>query len=465
MWVEISIYLVTTAYYQYIDMTLTVSVIGRPNVGKSTLFNRLTGTKHAIVHDLPGVTRDRKEHLARIGPMEFNLIDTPGLEEAEENSLQTRMMMQTAAAVLESDLVIMLVDGKSGMVPDDRFFAEWARKKNKPVVLVINKCESKKVVQNIHEFYKLGLGEPVCISAEHGEGMADLYDVIEPFYNKDQAENDSEVKDKHIQLAIVGRPNAGKSTLMNRLLKEERVLTGPEAGITRDAIAIDWKYKGNNIRLIDTAGIRRRSRVDSKLEKLAVDDAFRAIQYAHVVILLIDANMPLEAQDLVIANKVIDEGRALVIAVNKWDSIEDKTSVVNDIHYKLDSSLPQIKGVPVVYISALNGTKIDEAVDAALEIYKIWNQRISTAKLNEWLSYVLEKHQLPLAKSGKRIRIKYMTQGKTRPPTFMLFATYATDIADSYIRYLISNLRVDFNLPGVPIRIVLKKSDNPYKKS
>jgi GTP-binding protein len=360
----------------------------------------------------------------------------------------------------------MLVDGRAGLLPDDRFFADWVRKKNKPVVLVVNKCEAKLTAQNIHEFYQLGLGEPACISAEHGEGLVDLYDLISPYQEKfmaDYQEGDEENKDKHIQLAIVGRPNAGKSTLMNKLLKEERVLTGPEAGITRDSIAIDWQYKGKNIRLIDTAGLRRKSRVDSKLEKLSFEDSLRAIQYAHVVILLTDANMALEAQDVNIANIAIDEGRALVVAINKWDSVEDKAAMVEEIKYKMEKTLPHVKGVPIVYISALNGTKINDAVDAALEAYKYWNVRIGTSKLNDWLIYALEKHQLPLSPSGKRIKIKYITQTKSRPPTFVLFTTFPTEIANSYLRYLITSLRDNFNLPGVPIRIILKKPANPYE--
>ena len=444
-------------------MTFTVAIIGRPNVGKSTLFNRLTRTKHAIIDDTPGVTRDWKQHMASIGPLEFMLIDTPGLEEAPEHSLEYRMMLQTQAAVEHAQLVIMLVDGKAGMLPDDNFFVEWLRKRNKPIILVVNKSEAKISRSNIHEFYRLGLGEPVCISAEHGEGLVDLYDVVDPFYQEYLENGPTEEQEQHIQIAIVGRPNAGKSTLMNKLLKEERVLTGPEAGITRDAIAIDWQYKNHHIRLIDTAGMRRRSKVDSKLEKLAFDDSKRAIQYAHVVILLIDATIPLEAQDLTIANMAIDEGRALVIAFNKWDSIEDKSSFVTEVHHKLAVSLGQVKGVPIVYISALYGNKINEAIDAALDIFKIWNKRISTGKLNDWLAAALERHQLPLAKSGKRIRIKYITQIKTRPPTFALFASYANEIRDSYIKYLIGSMRKDLELPGVPIRITMKKSTNPYQ--
>jgi GTP-binding protein len=447
-------------------MTFLIAIIGRPNVGKSTLFNRLTGTKHAIVHDMPGVTRDRKQHKASIGPLDFEVIDTPGLEEAPEDSLLNRMMLQTSFAVDEANMVIMLVDGKSGLLPDDKFFADWVRKKNKSVILVVNKCEAKLTIQNIHEFYSLGLGEPACISAEHGEGLVNLYDLIAPqyeIYQQNQPEVENEDNDKHIQLAIVGRPNAGKSTLMNKLLNEERVLTGPEAGITRDAIAIDWQYKGKNIRLIDTAGLRRKSKVESKLEKLSFEDSLRAIQYAHVVVLLTDANAPLEGQDLYIANLVLDEGRALIIAVNKWDSIENKTTVVNDINYKLETNLPQIRGVPILYISALNGSKINEMVDASLEIYKFWNYRASTAKLNEWLAYALEKHQLPLSPSGKRLKIKYATQSKSRPPTLVLFTTFPSEIPESYIRYLIASFRDYFKIPGIVVRVLFKKPDNPYK--
>jgi GTP-binding protein len=451
-------------------MSFTVSIIGRPNVGKSTLFNRLTGRKHAIVDDMPGVTRDRREGQGNIGPLEFLVIDTAGLEQADEDALETRMMRQTEQAVAQSDLVLMVIDGRVGVTKEDLFFASWIRKKNKDIVLVVNKCEGRGASFGIQESYKLGFGEPVAISAEHGEGLVDLYEAVAPHYERYEHGvgkidiSDDAIRDKHIQIAIVGRPNAGKSTLLNTLLQTERVLTGPEAGITRDAIAIDWHYKDNNIRLIDTAGIRRKSNIDNKLEKLSLEDALRAVRYAHVVILLIDANCPLEKQDLAIADIIIKEGRGIVLAINKWDSIEDKNAAFNEIKHQIDRLLPQIRNVPTIYLSALHGNNVEKAIDAALDVYKTWNKHISTAKLNTWLNQALERHPLPLGPHGKRLRIKYITQTKSRPPTFQLFASIPKEIPESYIRYLTNSIREEFEIPGVPIRMVLRKSDNPYAK-
>ena len=449
-------------------MTFTVAIIGRPNVGKSTLFNRLTGKRHAIVDDTPGVTRDRREGMGRIGPLHFAVIDTAGLEDTTPETMEGRMMQQTDRAVNQADVVLMVIDGRAGIMPDDRHFATYLRKKNKPIILAVNKCEGKQASDTISDSYQLGFDNNVAISAEHGEGMVDLYDVLAPYYEAYTKEHEhlelSEGgKDRHIQIAIVGRPNAGKSTLLNQLLREERVLTGPEAGLTRDSIAIDWSYKGKAIRLIDTAGLRRKSNVSTKLEKLAVEDSARAVRYAHVVILMLDATMPLESQDITIAGMVINEGRALVVALNKWDLVKDKQAVSLYVRESIEHEYPQLKGVPLVNLSALHGNNLDKVIDEALECYELWGSSISTGKLNTWLAQALEAHPLPLSKSGKRIRIKYITQNKKRPPTFLLFTTRPNEIQDSYMRYLMNSLRAEFHLPGVPIRLVLRKTENPYE--
>jgi len=450
-------------------MTFTVAIIGRPNVGKSTLFNRLTGTRHAIVDDRPGVTRDRREGKGRIGPLHFDIIDTAGMEKASSETMEARMLQQTEMAVMQADVALMVIDGRVGILPDDIYFANYLRKKDKPVILAVNKCEGRQGSDTTNEAYKLGFKNQVSISAEHGEGMVDLYDVLAPFYEAYMHENEHlEIeeggKDKHIQIAIVGRPNAGKSTLLNRLLQQERVLTGPEAGLTRDSIAIDWEYQGQQIRLIDTAGMRKKSNVSNKLEKLAVEDATRAIRYAHVVILMIDATIPLESQDITIAGMVIHEGRALVIALNKWDLVEDKQATSMSIREGIEHEYPQLKGMKIVNLSALHGNNLDKVMDAALASYHLWCSYISTSKLNEWLALATEQHPLPLSKSGKRVRIKYVTQHKRRPPTFLLFTTRPDEIQDSYMRYLMNHLRDYFELPGVPVRLILRKTENPYEK-
>lgn len=443
-----------------------IALIGRPNVGKSTLFNRLAIRKKAITHDRPGVTRDRKYADAELGSFEFTIIDTPGLEEAEDGKLENRMMQQTVEAINEADLLCLIVDSKDGVLPEDRFFAHFVRKFNKKSILVVNKCDGR--FDFAKEYYRLGIDNLVAISAEHGLGMADLYEAItEELGSEDSSIKLTDpIKDNYLQIVVAGRPNAGKSTFINALINEERLLTGPEAGITRESIEIDWLYKNNKLKLIDTAGLRKRGMVNESLEKLSTSDTINSINFANTVILMVDARTPLEQQDLNIANYVIDQGRSLVIVVNKWDLIEDKEKdeFKEEFLYKIEKSLPQVKGLPIVYISAIKKQSINMVLDAAVKIYALWNKKITTSKLNEWLGFTTEEHPLPLQKGGRRVRIKYMTQTKTRPPTFKLFSNNPEKIADSYTRYLINNLREAFDLPGVPIRFNYIKTENPYVK-
>ncbi|PCJ29789.1 MAG: ribosome biogenesis GTPase Der [Rickettsiales bacterium] len=441
-----------------------IALVGRPNVGKSTLFNRLSTRKKAIVHDRPGVTRDRKYSDAKLGPMEFTVVDTPGLEEAEEGKLEHRMMQQTMVAIAEADLVCLVIDNEAGITPADKFFAEFIRKYSKKQILIANKSERK--FNHDSEYYKIGFGTPVPVSAEHGQGLAYLYEAIaEQIDTEDGEEISDPMSGDCLQIVISGRPNAGKSTFVNAIVGDERMLTGPEAGLTRESVEIAWEYKGQRVKLIDTAGLRKRANVKQSLEKLSTGDAIGSIKFANTVILMIDATIALEHQDLTIANYVIDQGRSLVIAINKWDLIRKKREYEEEFEYKLQKYLPQVQGVPVVYLSSTDNVKTLEVLDKCLDIYKLWNKKISTSKLNDWLSFTLEKHPLPIQKKlGRRVRIKYITQTKTRPPTFKLFTSDPGSITEAYRKYLVNSLRNDFDLPGVPIRLQFIKSDNPYAK-
>ncbi|MFQ6017115.1 MAG: ribosome biogenesis GTPase Der [Kiloniellaceae bacterium] len=444
-------------------MSFTVAIVGRPNVGKSTLFNRLVGRRLALVDAEPGVTRDWREGEARLFDLCFTAIDTAGLEAAYDESLEARMRDQTERAVAAADLALLLIDARAGVTPLDAHFADWLRRGGTPVALIANKCEGKAGEAGRIEGFSLGLGEPVPVSAEHGLGLRDLYDVVKSHIEAGErdAAKDAGEPDKALQLAVVGRPNVGKSTLVNRLVGKERVLTGPEAGITRDAIAVQWSHKGRPIRLVDTAGLRRRAKVTGKLEKLSVGDARRAIDFAQVVVLLVDAATPMEKQDLTIARQVVEEGRALVIAVNKWDACRDRAAALGGLRDRLERSLPQTRGLPVVTISALKGENLGRLLDAVFAAYDVWNRRVATAALNRWLAATTGAHPPP-APGGRRIRLKYMTQAKTRPPTFAIFCSKPEALPDSYLHYLENALRKDFDLPGTPIRIHLKKGRNPY---
>lgn len=461
-------------------MSASVAIIGRPNVGKSTLFNRLVGKRLALVDDMPGVTRDRREGAAKLGDLSFKVIDTAGLEDADSDSLAGRMRAQTEEAVRAADVTLFVIDARAGVTPLDQHFSDILRSFDRPVILVANKAEGRAGEGGLYEAFALGHGEPVAISAEHGEGMADLFDVLDAaFKNLDldnteedvaetdvavDEENDEGFKDdptRPLRVAVVGRPNAGKSTLINRMLGENRLLTGPEAGITRDSIAVDWTWRDRPIRLFDTAGIRRKARVQQKLEKLSVADALRAVRFAEIVVLLLDATIPFEKQDLHIADLIAREGRAVVIAVNKWDLIDDPQAAMKDLREKCERLLPQIRGVPLVPISGLTGRGIDKVMKAVVDVYGVWNQRVSTANLNRWLSIVTEQHPPP-AVSGRRIRLRYMTQAKTRPPHFIVFCSRPEALPDAYSRYLINGIRESFKLPGIPIRLTMRKGDNPY---
>jgi GTP-binding protein len=444
-------------------MSFTAAIIGRPNVGKSTLFNRLVGQKLALVDDLPGVTRDRRAGKARLAGLDFTVIDTAGLEDVKDKSLLSRMREQTERAIDEADVVLMVIDARAGVTPMDRHFAELLRRREVPVVLIANKSEGKIGLAGAYEAFELGLGDPIALSAEHGEGMGDLFDALLPFAEpaRDEDAEPAPSAEKPLQMAIVGRPNVGKSTLINRLLGEDRMLTGPEAGITRDSIAIDWTWREHKIKLIDTAGLRRKAHIEEKLEKLSTADTLRAIRFAEIVVLVLDATVMLEKQDLTIARMIEDEGRALVIAVNKWDLIDDKPKALEKLRDRLQISLPQLAGIVCVPVSAATGGALDALMKAVIEVYRIWNKRVPTPPLNRWLAAIQERHPPPLV-NGHRLRLRYMTQSNTRPPTFALFSSKPGDLPDAYRRYLVNLLRDDFGLQGVPIRVMLRKGTNPY---
>ena len=458
----------------------TVAIVGRPNVGKSTLFNRLVGKRLALVNDQPGVTRDRREGVGRIAQLNFRLFDTAGLEDATVDSLEGRMQQQTEQALDKSDLALMLIDSRIGVTPMDKYFAGWLRKRSGQVLLLANKCEGMAGESGRAEAWSLGLGEPLAISAAHGEGIIALHDAIltamdrhnsrgektETFSSHEleleDLKSDTNTTMQMLQLAILGRPNAGKSTLVNRLLGENRQITGPEPGLTRDAIGTAWQWQGRPVRLIDTAGLRKQAKVTEQLEKMSAEDAMRAMEFAQVVVLLIDARTPLERQDLAIARHTLDEGRALIIAANKWDLIDDSRAAMGQLRDRLETSLTQARGVPVITMSALTGAGVDKLMPAVNKAYERWQTRISTANLNRWLSYMIETHPPPLGKHGRPIRLRYITQAKTRPPTFVIFSSLADDLPDSYSRYLQNGLRDHFDLPGVPLRVLLRKKENPY---
>jgi GTP-binding protein len=460
-------------------MSFSLAIIGRPNVGKSTLFNRLVGKKLALVDDRPGVTRDRREGAAKLADLSFTVIDTAGLEEGAEASLEGRMRQQTEAAIEQADAILFMIDARAGVTPDDKYFADLVRRAGKPVVLAANKAEGRAGEAGFFEAYTLGLGDPVPLSAEHGEGMIDLFDALRlalpeateapieedetaaPRRFDDEDGSDLDIT-KPLRITVVGRPNAGKSTLINRLLGEERLLVGPEAGITRDSIGIDFEWRDRKMKLFDTAGLRRRARVTDKLEKLAGADALRAVRFSEVVVLLVDSTIPFEKQDLTIADIAASEGRAVVIGLGKWDLIEDRGKTLIRLREEAERLLAQLRGCPVVPVSGATGEGLDELMRAVIAVHETWNKRISTARLNRWLINTIEQNPPP-AVSGRRIKIRYMTQPKSRPPHFVLFGNQLDELPTSYERFLINGLRKTFDFPGVPLRISRKTADNPYE--
>ncbi|WP_114954154.1 ribosome biogenesis GTPase Der [Sphingosinicella terrae] len=444
----------------------TVAIVGRPNVGKSTLFNRLVGRKLALVDDRPGVTRDRREGDAVLLGLEFRVIDTAGYEDEDPQTLPGRMRAQTIAAVREADVALFLTDARAGTTPLDEEIGRWLRSETTPVILAANKAEGRAGEAGILEAYGLGFGDPIPLSAEHGEGVVDLFEHLRPHVEREEDEEEVAEEDEAegpLKLAIVGRPNAGKSTLINRILDQERLITGPEAGITRDSIAIDWEWEGRPVRLIDTAGMRKKAKVEDKLERLSVADARRAVDFAEVVVLLLDGTRGLEAQDLRIASDVLDEGRALIVAINKWDVAQEPSSLFNGIKAALDEGLSQARGVPLLTVSGMTGKGIDSLLAAAFEIRQAWSRRVSTGILNRWFSDAVAQNPPP-APGGKRIKLRYVTQVGTRPPSFVIFGNRTDLLPESYRRYLVNGLRRELDFGAVPVRLTMRNSRNPFEK-
>jgi len=454
-------------------MAFTVAIVGRPNVGKSTLFNRLVGRRVAIVSEASGVTRDRREGPARLGKLDFTAIDTAGLAEAGKDTLVERMLAQTRRALADADLALFVIDARAGLTPLDAHFARQLRRTGKPLVLVANKCEGRVAEGTLAEFSGLGLGDPVAISAEHGQGMAALAEAVARYLPRNADAGDAGddggdeaaagAADRPLQLAILGRPNVGKSTLVNRLLGEERMLTGPEPGVTRDAIPLEWSYRGRAIRLVDTAGLRRRAKVSERLERLAAADALNAARFAEVVVLVVEAESALNQQDLGLASLVAEEGRALVIAVNKCDLVEDRAKTLSEIRERAQLSLGQLKGVALIPVVALKGTGLERLMQAVLAAHALWNRRVPTARLNRFLAEAVAAHPPPMRR-GRRSKIRYIAQTKARPPSFALFGNKLEDLPESYLRYLSNGIREAFGLEGVPIRLALSQGENPYHK-
>jgi GTP-binding protein len=455
-------------------MSFTVAIIGRPNVGKSTLFNRLVGRRLALVDNQPGVTRDLREGAAKLGDLKFTVIDTAGLEEIDDDSLPGRMRKLTERAVGQADLCLFMIDARTGITPSDQVFADILRRGGVSVIVAANKVEGRVGEAGMFEAYALGLGDVIGISAEHGEGMGDLYAAILPYAERFEeeatgevfeadAEEDALAENRPLQIAVVGRPNAGKSTLVNAILGEERLLTGPEAGITRDAIAVTCDWGGRQFRIFDTAGLRKKAKVQDKVEKLSTGDATRAIRFAEVVVVMMDDENAFETQDLRIADLAEREGRAVVIVISKWDLVEDKNARIRELRETFERMLPQLKGTPVVTVSALTGRGLDRLREAIIEMHRIWNTRVTTAKLNQWLGEVVEQHPPPAA-AGRRLKLRFMTQVKARPPSFVAWCSRPDALPTSYVRYLVNGLRQSFGLKGVPIRLALRKGENPYVK-
>jgi GTP-binding protein len=443
----------------------TVAIVGRPNVGKSTLFNRLVGKRLALVDDQPGVTRDRREGDAKLLGLNFRVIDTAGFEDEAAETLPGRMRKQTEAAVRDADAALFLIDARDGLTPLDEEIARWLRVESTPVIVVANKAEGRAAESGILESYSLGLGEPIAVSAEHGEGVADLFEALRPHVEHEHFAEASEedAAQAPLQVAIVGRPNAGKSTLVNRIIDEERMITGPEAGITRDAIAIDWHWHGRPLRLVDTAGLRKRAKIEGKLERLSAGDTKRAIDYAEVVVLLLDATRGLESQDLRIAAQVIEEGRALIIALSKWDVAENASSLFNGVKAALTEGLAQLKDVPVLTVSGKTGKGIDTILEVAFDLREAWSRRVPTGELNRWFEAAVEANPPPAPK-GQRIKLRYITQVKTRPPTFVVFGNRTDELPESYRRYLVNALRRDLKLGAVPLRLDFRGRANPFDR-